>query len=102
MIRALVPLIALAACTTSPAANETAQAPPRAEPTLPGECDAGQVQDIVGQTYTDTMGRAALTRTGLRTLRLIRPGMAVTMDYRTDRLNIEVNEDGVVTTVRCG
>lgn len=34
--------------------------------------------------------------------RIIKPGMMVTMDYRTDRLNIHVDDQGVITSVRWG
>jgi hypothetical protein len=34
--------------------------------------------------------------------RIIRPGMAVTKDYRPDRLNIVVDENGTVTDLYCG
>ncbi|OJD22189.1 hypothetical protein ACJ73_06465 [Blastomyces percursus] len=34
--------------------------------------------------------------------RVVRPGMAVTMDYKPDRLNVHVSEDGTVTNVVYG
>ncbi|PGH30472.1 hypothetical protein GX50_06763 [[Emmonsia] crescens] len=34
--------------------------------------------------------------------RVVQPGMAMTMDYRPDRLNVHVNEDGTVTNVKYG
>ena len=36
------------------------------------------------------------------TVRIIRPGMAVTMDYAPQRLNIEVNAAEIITRVHCG
>ena len=39
---------------------------------------------------------------GSKTVRVIRPGMAVTMDYRIDRLNVDLNDKDVVTRVHCG
>ena len=44
----------------------------------------------------------AQQRSMSRTVRVIKPGMAVTMDYRTDRLNIDVTDRNVVTATRCG
>lgn len=35
-------------------------------------------------------------------IRTIRHGEAVTMDYRPDRLNVELGEDGRIARVRCG
>lgn len=34
--------------------------------------------------------------------RIIPPGTAVTMDYRSDRLNVETDDDGVITRIYCG
>lgn len=34
-------------------------------------------------------------------IRVIEPGMAVTMDYVPNRLNIEVGADGRIKTIRC-
>ncbi|EDN06813.1 peptidase inhibitor I78 family protein, nitrosative stress-induced transcript [Histoplasma capsulatum] len=34
--------------------------------------------------------------------RVIKPGMAMTMDYKPDRLNVHVDEDGTVTGVVYG
>lgn len=34
--------------------------------------------------------------------RIIPPGTAVTMDYRSDRLNVETDEGGTITRIYCG
>lgn len=39
---------------------------------------------------------------GVATLRVIRPGDNVTMDYRTDRLNVELDDSDIVTRIYCG
>lgn len=39
---------------------------------------------------------------GVATIRIIRPGTAVTKDFRPDRLNIDVNEEEIVTRIYCG
>lgn len=43
-----------------------------------------------------------LTRGAIATIRVIRPGDNVTMDYRTDRLNVELGENDIVTRIYCG
>lgn len=35
-------------------------------------------------------------------IRVLRPGTAMTMDYRADRLNIDVGEDGRIRRFYCG
>lgn len=66
---------------------------------LPAEnaCGADELQDLVGQSAT----RLETIRFGVIT-RIIRPGMAVTMDYSPNRLNIYIDELEVITAVRCG
>jgi len=34
--------------------------------------------------------------------RIIPPGTAVTMDFRSDRLNVETDEGGTITRIYCG
>lgn len=82
---ALVPL--LAACTMEPLP----------EPPREGTCDAANLQDLVGQSSSVL---AAMTFQA--PMRVIKPGMAVTMDYREDRLNVEVNAAEIITRVYCG
>lgn len=80
-------LILLAACV---------EPPPVAMP-AEDACGAAGLQGLVGQpaTVLQTM------RFGVQT-RIIRPGMAVTMDYRADRLNIEIDAAEVIARVACG
>ena len=67
-----------------------------------GQCDADRAQSLVGQPATAALGAEALARTGARTIRWIQPGQAVTMDYRTDRLNIKLDGNNRVTAITCG
>lgn len=60
-------------------------------------CGANALQSLVGQP-------AAVLETikfGVTT-RVIRPGMAVTMDYSPSRLNIEIDDAEVISRVTCG
>ena len=67
-----------------------------------GQCDASAAQDLVGRMARGDLGAEALARTGARTIRWIQPNSAVTMDYRMDRLNIELDGNNRVTAIRCG
>ncbi len=60
-------------------------------------CPAEQYQMLVGQPGAD-IDAATLPQPA----RVYGPGDAVTMDYRTDRLNVEIGEDGTVKRVYCG
>ena len=60
-------------------------------------CGAGDLQGLIGRNAAvlQTMRFAG-------PLRVIRPGMAVTMDYSPNRLNIEVDAREIITRVNCG
>ncbi|MCW4460562.1 I78 family peptidase inhibitor [Sphingomonas sp. BT-65] len=71
---------------------------------LPGpvRCDAGRVQALVGREARPGVVQRARVRAGARDVRLIRPGQPVTMDFRSDRLNIEVDHRNRIRSARCG
>ncbi|MFM6853789.1 MAG: I78 family peptidase inhibitor [Sphingopyxis sp.] len=66
------------------------------------ECGASLVQSFIGLRANTTLRQEIGSRSGAANLRWVEPGMAVTMDYRGDRLTAELDQDGVVTTLRCG
>lgn len=65
-------------------------------------CGQSLVQNYVGLRANDTVREEVTRRSGAATVRWVEPGMAVTMDFRADRMTAELNEDGVVVSVRCG
>jgi hypothetical protein len=85
----LIPIALLAACETIP--NSGA-----------GRCDTTRVHSFVGVLGTADVGKAIFKRSGAKQLRWIPPGTMVTMDYRTDRLNIRTDARNFVTAIDCG
>ncbi|WP_420859599.1 I78 family peptidase inhibitor [Marivivens marinus] len=81
-------ICALAACTQGPA-----PVPPPAEDT----CGAAEFSPLVGQ-QSNALERQLI----MRQVRVIRPGDAVTMDYRPDRLNFEIDSAGQIARIFCG
>lgn len=67
-----------------------------------GPCDADAAQQLVGGTADVELAERAMALSGAREFRWIPPNSAVTMDYRPTRLNVEYDEDSVVTAIRCG
>ncbi|WNO52550.1 I78 family peptidase inhibitor [Stakelama saccharophila] len=97
---ALAPIIlAVTACATTASPPPAEQARPTPDA---GQCDAGGLDDLVGQPANAELGAKARDRAGARTIRWIQPGMAVTMDYRSDRLNIHLDGQNMVERFRCG
>jgi len=95
---ALAP-IALAACTSSPSSDTTASAPVA---DAPKQCIADAAQWAVGKAADQALVDKAIADSHSSNARVIKPGQAVTMDYRQDRLNIEVDAANNVVAVRCG
>lgn len=87
----------LSACATPPAPSAGEPAPPR-----PGVCNAEAARAAIGREPTAEIIERARIDSGSATVRVIQPDMAVTMDYREDRLNIDVNARGAITGLRCG
>lgn len=93
-IALLLPLT-LAACVEGESPPDPGIIIPPAPPA--GSCRAPDLQYLVGQpeTVLHTMKFAG-------PVRIIQPGMAVTMDYIESRLNIEIDRTGRISSVRCG
>lgn len=90
--------LALSACASPPA--ESAAAPATEE--TPMTCQAEKGQWAVGQIATDEIVMRVKADTTSDRYRVIAPGMAVTMDYREDRVNLDVDAENRITAVRCG
>ena len=67
-----------------------------------GRCDAKPAQSLIGRDASSALGAEALKLSGAETIRWIQPGQVVTMEYRTDRLNIELDAQNKVKAIRCG
>ena len=99
---------ALAACTTAGEPSASEPTPVNGSPPLviggdfSESCDAKAAEQYIGQVLDEALSERAKAATGARGVRVIRPGMAVTMDYRAGRLNIEVDKAGRIVKVHCG
>ena len=98
-VAALAALTMACACTPVPHGDGGVPAP---QPIPTGACKATGMDDLIGKPQSEATAKEALSRSGARTLRWIAPGMAVTLDYRGDRLNIDTDKDGLITGFHCG
>lgn len=76
------------------------QSAPEAGP--PAACRDAELPHFIGTKATSISGAGLLKASGARNLRWVGPGMAVTMDYRPDRLTVSYDEDMVILSARCG
>ena len=61
------------------------------------ECGAVLLGDLIGQNRS-----VLATMKFAGPVRIIEPGMAVTMDYIATRTNIELDDAGTITRITCG
>ncbi len=100
----------LGACSlpTKPveSAPATSDVPPSSIPATPPAdafaCDSAKVQWTLGKSADAALLEKARLAAGATEARILTPGQAVTMEYLGDRLNLRVNEKGVVENVNCG
>lgn len=92
---AIAAALPLAACAA-------VDAPVDGAPDIDAPCKADAGQSFIGQTANSATGAALLRATGARTLRWVAPGMAVTMDYRPDRLTVSYDSAYKIERVSCG
>lgn len=101
----------LTACTPTPAAEQPVNAAPAPadnytvggpdDPIKIG-CNAAKAQSLVGRTADAAAQAEALRLTGAKTLRVLPPGAMMTMDFRSDRLNIKTDGSNKILSFDCG
>ena len=83
--------------------NRASMKAPAMAPGLSTECKADPAQEFVGKLATEDTIVAARTAANVSSnVRVIKPGQPVTMDFRPDRLNIEVDDDNLIVRINCG
>lgn len=65
-------------------------------------CDTEAVQGLIGQAGSEAVYARATRDAGARDYRALKPDDAATMDFREDRLNIDLDAAGTITGFRCG
>jgi hypothetical protein len=97
MIRLALPIAALTlmGCATT---GEPMPIPPGPATA----CGSHLVASYVGKTRTDAIAAEVARVSGAKSIRWIKPGMAVTMDYREDRLNVRLDDKGKILSFNCG
>ncbi|WP_081948930.1 I78 family peptidase inhibitor [Litchfieldella xinjiangensis] len=95
----------LSACSTAGpgAGRDPAPPPPRVDHTAAQQgCNAGSVQDRVGRTLNERLQDAIVSESGAQRIRVLRPGDMATMDHRPERINLHLDEKGVISRITCG
>lgn len=93
LVPMIVLLLSMGACATIP---------PEGPPMPVAQCNAVAVSWVLGREPTADVVERARIESGSATVRVVRPGTAVTMDVRGDRLNLNVNTRNAIDAVKCG
>ncbi len=67
-----------------------------------GICLDDRAQAYVGQVYGDGIARRIRMQSRAEKLRAIRPGDVVTMEFKSRRVNVAVDENNRVSRIYCG
>lgn len=76
---------------------ETPMAPDHAAPTQPLPCP---FQELVGHKVDDSVHEQL--RAAHKLYRVLKPGSVMTMDFSAERVNLNVDDHDVITSVTCG
>ncbi|PPA04208.1 hypothetical protein C4E44_10255 [Pseudomonas sp. MWU12-2312b] len=96
----LLAVAMLAGCST--AATESATDPVTTTDTGHSRCEAKAAEFTLGKTASPELLEQARKRAGAQNARFLSPNDMVTLEYRSDRLNLNTDANKVVTRVNCG
>lgn len=102
IVLSLFAVAALAGCSSRDASSDAAPKAAETAPAPSASCDAKAVQSLVGKTITPTLTEEARRDAGASVARVLHPHQPVTMEYNSQRLNIDVDDRQVVKQVNCG
>ncbi|KQN05399.1 peptidase inhibitor I78 [Sphingobium sp. Leaf26] len=95
-------ILGLMASSLSACAGAGDEGPATPPATAEGPCRHDGLERFTGQKASAEVGAALLKASGAKSLRWGGPGMAMTMDFRPDRLTVGYDEAMVITSARCG
>lgn len=95
----LLAVAMLAGCSTP--STESAKDPVVTD-TGHSRCDSEAAQFTIGKKASPELLEQARTRAGAQNARILKPDDMVTMEYRSDRLNLNTDDNLVITRVNCG
>lgn len=92
---------ALTGCSTAGSSGGDSAAP-AAPADHDGRCSASGADFAIGKPGTPELLEQARKASGAQMARILHPHDVVTLEYRSERLNLNVDERGTVSRVNCG
>ncbi|MEG0862073.1 MAG: I78 family peptidase inhibitor [Pseudomonas sp.] len=96
----LLAVAVLAGCSNT--GGSSSKAPEAVAANNDGRCEAKGAEFAIGKQATEALVEQARKASGSQMAHALGPHDAMTMDYRSERLNLHTNAQGVVTSVNCG
>ncbi|WP_407310405.1 I78 family peptidase inhibitor [Pseudomonas sp. nanlin1] len=95
----LLAVLLLAGCSSKDSPSDSVSAAPA--PT-DGRCSAELAQFAVGKPASAELLEQARARSGAQTARILKPRDIVTLEYRSERLNLNADDAGIINRANCG
>lgn len=96
----LLAVAVLSGCSTG--ATDSTTDPVTTTDTGHSRCEAKAAEFTIGKQASPELLEQARTRAGAQNARFLLPTDMVTLEYRSDRLNLNTDANRVVTRVNCG
>ncbi|MDD1141546.1 I78 family peptidase inhibitor [Pseudomonas sp. TNT2022 ID233] len=96
---ALMAVALLAGCTTT---SSESQKDPVATEAGHARCEASAAEFALGKKASPELLEQARKKAGAQNARFLKPNDMITLEYRSDRLNLNTDQNLVVTRVNCG
>lgn len=93
----LLAAVVLTGCSTSESAKDTA-----VTESGHSRCDSKAAEFAIGKKASPQLLEQARNRAGAQNARILKPNDMVTLEYRSDRLNLNADENLVINRVNCG
>ncbi|MCP1500950.1 hypothetical protein J2Y86_005657 [Pseudomonas migulae] len=90
----------LAGCSST--STESATDPVTTTDTGHSRCEAKAAEFTIGKKASPELLEQARVRAGAQNARILKPNDMVTLEYRSDRLNLNTDDKLVITRVNCG
>ncbi|HWD32177.1 Peptidase inhibitor I78 family protein [compost metagenome] len=99
-LMSLLAVAVLAGCSST--GGSSSKAPEAEVANNDGRCQASGAEFAIGKQATPALVEQARKASGSQMAHALGPHDVMTMDYRSERLNLHTNAQGVVTSVNCG
>ncbi|MGH8382568.1 I78 family peptidase inhibitor [Pseudomonas sp.] len=99
-LMSLLAVTVLAGCSST--GGSSSKAPEAGAANNDGRCQASGAEFAVGKQATPVLIEQARKASGSQLAHALGPHDAMTMDYRSERLNLHTDAQGVVVRVNCG